>query len=105
MLSPSGKKRRDELLAELLPPIERRRDEVQRKLDELAYRRTAMPPRERAAAREVAVVLRDELARLDLLAAVTTRLLQPAAHIRPVRPWQGHGTLEGRPEPHFLHPV
>jgi hypothetical protein len=39
-----------------------------------------MPPGERAAAREAAVELRDELARLDLVAAVAARLLQPPAY-------------------------
>ncbi len=41
-----------------------------------------MPTRERIAAREVAVELRDELARLDLVAALATRLLQPGLAAR-----------------------
>ena len=79
MLSPVREEGHAELLRELLRPIDRRRDELQRHLDELAGRRAVMPPRERTAAREAAVELRDELARLDLVAAVATRLFQPPA--------------------------
>jgi hypothetical protein len=77
MLSPVREEGHAELLRELLLPIDRRRDELQRQLDELAVRRPLMPLRERTAAREAAVELRDELARLELVAAVATRLLRP----------------------------
>jgi hypothetical protein len=84
MLSPVA----EEGHAELLLPIDRRRDELQRQLDELAGRRAVMPPREWTAAREAAVELRDELARLELVAAVATRLLPPPARAARSRP--GH---------------
>ena len=77
MLSPAREEGHAERLGELLLPIHRRRDKLQRQLDELAGRRAAMPARERSAAREAAVELRDELARLGLVAAVATRLLAP----------------------------
>jgi hypothetical protein len=76
-----------ELLRELLLPIDRRRDELERRFDELAGRRAALPARERTATREAAVELRDELARLDLMAAVATRLLQTP----PARRGRGRG--------------
>jgi hypothetical protein len=80
MLSPVQEEGHADLLRELLCPIDRRRDELQRQLDELAAGRALMAPRERTATREAAVDLRDTLARLDLVAAVATRLLQaPAA--------------------------
>ena len=84
MLSPVQEEGQADLLRELLCPIDRRRDELQRQLDELAAGRALMAPRERTATREAAVDLRDTLARLDLVAAVATRLLQaPAArHVR-----------------------
>lgn len=80
MLSLVQEEGHPELLRELLFPIDRRRHELQRQLDELAGRRAMMPARERTTTRGAAVELRDELARLDLVAAVATRLLQtPAA--------------------------
>jgi hypothetical protein len=78
MLSPAYEGH-TELLRELLLPIDHRRDELQRQLDELAQRRAVMPLRERTAAREAAVELRGELARVELVAAVATRLLEPPA--------------------------
>jgi hypothetical protein len=78
MLSSAREEQYTDLLDEILSPIARHRDEAQRRLDEIAGRRTAMPDWERAAAREAAVELRDELARLDLLTSLITRLLQPA---------------------------
>ena len=82
-----------ELIDELLRPIDRRREETQRRLDAIADRRAVMPPWERAAAREAAVELRDELARLDLLASLVTRMLQPTARMGRARsdhppPWR-----------------
>jgi hypothetical protein len=88
MLSPMQEEGHAELLRELLFPIDRRRDELQQQLDELAGRRAVMAPRERTAAREAAVELRDELARVEVVAAVATRLLLPPA--RPVRWRPGH---------------
>jgi hypothetical protein len=80
MLSPVQEEGHADLLRELLFPIDRRRNELQRQLDELAARRALMAPPERTATREAAVDLRDKLARLDLVAAVATRLLEaPAA--------------------------
>ena len=79
MLSPAHEAP-PEPLREILLPIDRRRDELQRQLSELTGRRLAMAPGERTAAREVAVELRDELARLDLVAAIAARLLPPPAH-------------------------
>jgi hypothetical protein len=69
MLSQVREEGHAELLRELLLPIDRRRDELQRQLDELAWRRAVMPPRERTAAREAAVELRDELARVEVVPA------------------------------------
>jgi hypothetical protein len=88
MLSPVREEGHAELLRELLLPIDRGRDELRRQLDELAVRRAVMPPRQRTAAREAAVELRDELARLELVAAVANRLLQPPARTARSRP--GH---------------
>jgi hypothetical protein len=76
MLSPVQEEEHADLLRELLRPIDHRRDKLQRQLDELAAGRALMAPRERTATREAAVDLRDKLARLDLVAAVATRLLQ-----------------------------
>lgn len=85
MLSFPHEDQYSDLLDELLSPIARRRDDAQRRLDEIAGRRPVMPARERSAAREAAVELRDELARLDLVTSLITRLLQPAERIeRPV---------------------
>lgn len=93
-----------ELLGQLLPPIQRRSDAVARQLDELAGQRTVMPPRERAAARDAAVGLRHELARLDLLASMTTRLLRP-----PAGPPRGsanvHSAIDDTPELRTVHSV
>jgi hypothetical protein len=82
-----------ELIDELLRPIDRRREETQRRLDAIADRRAVMPPWERAAAREAAVGLRDDLARFDLLASLVTRMLLPTARMgRPridqAAPWR-----------------
>ena len=89
MLSPVHEEGHGELLRELLHPIDRRRDELQRQLNGLAPRRAVMLAHERTATREVAVELRDELARLDLVAAVAIRLLQPPARAPRPRPTAG----------------
>jgi hypothetical protein len=72
-----------ELLDQVLPPIQRRRREAQRNLDELARRRAAMSGPERTAASDSlcaqAVQLRNELARLSLVESLTRRILQPLA--------------------------
>jgi hypothetical protein len=92
MLSPALEEGHAELLRELLLPIDRRRDELKRQLDELAGRRAVMPPRDRTAAR-AAVELRDELARVEVVAAVATRLLLPPAGAARSRPGHVHGAM------------
>jgi hypothetical protein len=86
MLSPVQEEGQAELLRELLLPIDRRQDELRRQLNGLAGHRAVMSPRERTATRETAVELRDELARLDLVAAVARRLLQSPAREARSRP-------------------
>jgi hypothetical protein len=70
-----------ELLDQLVPAIERCRCEAQRRLEELARRRVAMTPVERAAENDAlraeAVTIRNELARLELVSSLATKLLQP----------------------------
>ena len=93
MLSPVREEGHAELLRELLLPIDRRRDELQRQLDELAGRRAVMPPRDRTAARGAAVELRDELARVEVVAAVATRLLLPPPGAARSRPGHVRGAM------------
>ena len=73
----------EELLGQLLGPLQRRRREAQRSLDELARRRAVMSRLERPAAsqslRAQAVQIRNELARLSLVESLTRRILQPLA--------------------------
>jgi hypothetical protein len=70
-----------ELLDQLVPAIERCRREAQRRLEELARRRVAVTPVERAAENDAlraeAVAIRNELARLDLVSSLARKLLQP----------------------------
>lgn len=77
----------EELLDQLVPAIERYRREAHRRLEELARRRVAITPVERAAENDAlraeAVAIRNELARLDLVSSLATKLLQPLpAHAR-----------------------
>jgi hypothetical protein len=87
-----------EPLDQLVPAIERCRREAQRRLDELARRRVAMTPVERAAENDTlrteAVAIRNELARVDLVCSLATRLLRPLpAHARArVSPPDPHGS-------------
>jgi hypothetical protein len=75
--------RKPELLDELIPAIERRRRDAQGRLEELARRRASMSPIERVVAHEAlrteALAIRNELARLNLVASLTTKLLRPLA--------------------------
>jgi hypothetical protein len=93
MLSPVREEGHAELLRELLLPIDRRRDELQHQLDELAGRRAVMAPRERTAAREAAVELRDGLARVEVVAAVATRLLLAPGGAARSRPGHVRGAI------------
>jgi hypothetical protein len=92
-----------ELLDQLVPAIERCRREAQRRLEELARRRVAMTPVERTAEngalRAEAVAIRNELARLDLVSSMATKLLQPlpadaTARVSPPDP-RGNGSPTG----------
>jgi hypothetical protein len=71
----------------VLVAIERRRRDAQGRLEQLRRRRAPISGVERADARDAlrseAVAIRSELARLDLLASLTTRILQPLATRRP----------------------
>lgn len=81
------------LLDQLLAPIEQRRRHALRRLDELARRRLTARAREHpvanAALRAEAREINDQLARLNVVASLTTRLFQPhatrarAAHAAP----------------------
>jgi hypothetical protein len=80
-----------ELLDQLLGPLQRRRREAQRSLDELTRRRAVTSRLERPAAsrslRAQAVQIRNELARLGLVESLTRRILQPlASHDGPAPP-------------------
>jgi hypothetical protein len=70
-----------DLLDQLLPPIERRRRAAHRRLEALARRRVAMSAFERALEgeplRAEVVQIRAELARLNLVASLTSRILRP----------------------------
>jgi hypothetical protein len=70
-----------ELLDQWLAYIERRRCDAERRLVDLARRRTSMSPTERRAARNAlraqAAELRNEVVRLNLAASVTRALLRP----------------------------
>jgi hypothetical protein len=62
--------------------IERRRREAQRRLEQLARRRIANRRADRGAGADLraeAIAIRSELARLELVASLTTKLLQPLA--------------------------
>jgi hypothetical protein len=92
-----------ELLDALVPAIERCRREAQRRLEELARRRVAMTPvgrpAENDALRAEAVAIRNELARLDLVSSLATKLLQPlpahaTARVSPPDP-RGNGSPRG----------
>ena len=73
----------EDLLGQLLGPLQRRRRDAQRILDELARRRAAMSRLDGSVAsqslRAQAVQIRNELARLSLVESLTRRILQPLA--------------------------
>jgi hypothetical protein len=73
----------EDLLGQLLGPLQRRRRDAQRILDELGRRRAAMSRLDGSVAsqslRAQAVQIRNELARLSLVESLTRRILQPLA--------------------------
>jgi hypothetical protein len=92
-----------ELLDQLVPAIERCRREAQRRLEESARRRVAMTPVERAAENDAlraeAVAIGNELAQLELVSSLATKLLQPVpahatARVSPPDP-RGNGSPTG----------
>jgi hypothetical protein len=92
-----------ELLDQVVPAIEQCRREAQRRLEDLARRRVAMTPVQRAAENDAlraeAVAIRNELARLDLVSSLATKLLAPlpahaTARMSPPDP-RGNGSPTG----------
>ena len=83
------------LLDQLLAPIEQRRRHARRRLDELARQRVTTRackhPAENAALRAEAREITDQLARLNVVASVTTRLFQP----RPTGAYAAHAAPAG----------
>lgn len=71
------------LIDQLLEAIERRHRDAQRRLEQLARQRAAMPQDGWSVANETvraeAVAIRNELARLKLVASLTTKILEPLA--------------------------
>jgi hypothetical protein len=69
-----------ELPDQLAAAIERCRSEARRRLEELARRRVALTPVERAAENDAlraeALAIRNELARLEVVSSLATKLLQ-----------------------------